>query len=95
MGFYDDTGRLTRQKILTGTTDADASTDIAHGLTKDDILSVNILITDASDNDHPPNRPAASNYDYSYYVDGTNIVLETVNANLQSKSYRCLIIYNV
>ena len=66
-----------RIKKLVGTTGAAAgATTIAHGLTGQKIISINVKITPTLNNGTPPGYPSAA-YSYSFYHDATYVVVET------------------
>lgn len=95
---FDVNGTLTdvRTKYLTGTLDADSQTNIAHGVTVGNILSVSGVAYD--DNyavyvvsDHG----GVANADHSFQLryDTTNIQFANVGQYLQGNSYRIRIDY--
>ncbi len=84
-------------KYLTGTTDADSETSVAHGITGiDNILSVTAAIFSSSLSKYIAADvavgPGANNIWTTLY-DGTNVILTSVGTDLQSQKYRIRIDY--
>ena len=89
--FADDL--VIKMKKLTGTTDADTATSIAHGLTASKILSVSCIVT-AGGSFIPPNFDAIANPNYyTLFFTSTNIQLSNVQTNVQNVAYKVLITY--
>ncbi len=80
-------------KKLTGTTDADTATSVAHGLTASKILSYSVLIAVGA-TFLPPDFDAIANPNYyTSYITANNIELSNVQANAQNSAYKILITY--
>jgi hypothetical protein len=80
-----------KMKKLSGTTDADDNTSVAHGLAFDKMIAVNVLINFDANNKYPPQEIAGSSVVYRMYVNTSDISLKDVSANLQSKAFTILI----
>ena len=82
-----------RMKKLTGTTDADTATSVAHGLIASKILSVDIIATVGATGFQPNYQTIASPNYFTFYITATNIELVDVQANIQNVAYTILITY--
>jgi hypothetical protein len=86
-------------KYLTGTLDADASTSVAHGVTGiDNILSVTVACYNSSASEYCVNYPhgaAGSVAAWHASWDGTNVIIDTAGANVQSQKYRIRVDYKI
>ena len=82
-----------KMKKLTGTTDADSETSVAHGLTLSKILSVNIIVVGSTISVAPNYLSSADTNYYAYQMDATNIVMTSVQAGVRSGNYTILITY--
>ncbi len=84
-------------KYLTGTTDADATTNVAHGVTATNILHVSAIIFHSGVTyfvyDMQMSASLISAFTLAY--DATNIILGNVGGNNQSRAYRIKIDYTV
>lgn len=92
-------------KFLTGTLDADAGTDVAHGVAGGltNILSVNVACGSDSGGgavalyvvgDHL-GRANSATVGFEYWYDGTNVTITAVGTHLQGNAYRIRIDYTV
>jgi hypothetical protein len=90
----DDAPKVKMKKI-TGTTLAGTATNIAHGLTRDKILAVDIHISNGAGVNYPPsgNGLASVVDQYRYFLNSVNLSLVDVGADLRSQSYWILITY--
>lgn len=90
----DDAPKIKMKKI-TGTTDADAQTLVAHGLSRDKILAVDIHTSNGLGVNYPPsgNGLQPTNRLYRYWINSVNIVLDDVGLDLRGQSYWILITY--
>ncbi len=83
-------------KYLTGTTDADATTNVAHGVTNTNILHVSVTVQLSGGATYlvydMQAAAVAANSFYLYY-DASDIILGGVGANCQSQAYRIKIEY--
>ncbi|SOE22933.1 hypothetical protein SAMN06298216_3332 [Spirosomataceae bacterium TFI 002] len=83
-----------QMKKLTGTTDSDSQTLIAHGLDWTKILDVSVFINNNLNNvKYPPQENTGSTLEYRMYVNSINIGLANVSSGLQGNSYEILITY--
>ena len=82
-----------KMKKLTGTTDADSETTIAHGLTLSKILSVNIIVVGSTISVAPNYLTSGDTNYYTYHINATNVVITSVQAGVQSGAYTILITY--
>ncbi len=94
LGNDNDVPKI-KMKKLTGTTDADAQTLVAHGLTRDKILAVDIHTSNGLGVNYPPsgNGLQPTNRLYRYYINSVHIILDDVGSELQGQSYWILITY--
>lgn len=78
-------------KYFTGTTDADSSTSVAHGIssTSTKLLSCNVMILSSGGNWQVSEYQLAASAAVAFdvVVTATNVVIADVGASLQSKSY--------
>ena len=82
-------------KFLTGTTDADNKTEVAHGITGiDNIYSVVVSVFNGALYSVSEFR-ATANANLAFFVEysTTNIVIDNVGINLQGNNYRIKIEY--
>jgi len=95
----DGTPTKVYTKYLTGTLDADAATDVAHGVTGvDNILAVNAVVYNSSLSLYMALelwRSAESIGACWISYDGTNIKFQNVGSNLQGQKYRIGVAYVV
>ncbi len=94
----NDTPTKVLVKILTGTTDNDASTSVAHGIADvDKIWSVTSMIwdSDGAYNVYDNQSAAVAGNGYKLTFDATNIVLGLVEADLRVQNYRIMIWYSL
>ncbi len=85
-------------KYLTGTTDNDSQTGVAHSLTAANILHVSAIIKNTSTSrwDVYDNlATAVGDNGYNLFFNNTNIVLDNVGTNLRLQSYRIKIEYTI
>ena len=89
-----------KTKKLTGTTingtgNPAGVTNAAHGLVRNKILSVNIIVRDPSFVDVAPNYTFNAGYEFQYQITNDNIVIiNTANgANIANKAFSILITY--
>jgi len=77
---------------LTGTLDADDSTDVAHGLSLANILSVDAMVGDGTDfwlsDVNIDSDTATSANSFTLAVGSTNVTFRNVGANFQGQAYR-------
>lgn len=83
---------------LTGTTGATQgnSTFIAHGVSSNKILSVNVMVEYTAGNFVPPSYNGSIGYEYDYYITTTSVVIWTKSSNsssILSKPIRVLVTY--
>ena len=78
-------------KKISGTTDADSETSVAHGLTLSKILSVDIIIVGSTISVAPNYLTSGDTNYYAYHLDSTNVVMTSVQAGVQSGAYTILI----
>ena len=82
-----------KMKKITGTTDADSETAVAHGLTLSKILSVDIIVVGSTISVAPNYFTSADTNYYAYHMNATNVVMTSVQAGVQSGAYTILITY--
>ena len=92
----EQTGILGVMKKLTGTTGATEGnlTSIAHGLTISKVIGYHVLVTQASGNKIPPEYTSVAGYEFSAFLDSTNVKVQlhaTNSENLLSKAISVLI----
>lgn len=83
---------------LTGTTGATQgnSTFIAHGVSSNKILSVNVMVEYTAGSFVPPSYNGSIGYEYDYYITTTSVVIWTKSSNsssILSKPIRVLVTY--
>ncbi|MES2429822.1 MAG: hypothetical protein V4556_02730 [Bacteroidota bacterium] len=98
LGKVSENAPSIKTKMLTGTTAASqgAWADIAHGVTRSKILSVNIIVKVPTFTDMPPSYTFYSGYQYDYHISNSNIVILNSPANsslILSKAMTVLITY--
>lgn len=76
-------------KYLTGTTDSDSSTSVAHSVTATNILSVDVWIY-SSDTNYYPNDSVGG---FTVKYNASYVVISSVGATLQGQNYRIRIDY--
>jgi len=79
-------------KYFTGTTDADGSTSVAHGVTRSNILHCSAIVNNWV-YDNVMDRDGSDEWRLS--IDATNVVLTTPSNNTQSAAYRIKIEYTI
>ncbi len=82
-------------KVFSGTTDADSQTSFAHGITESKICGGLSSIYNGTVyvlNDIGSGAYVAADA-HRIYVNGSNVILDNVGSNLQSKAYRVILFY--
>ena len=87
-----------KMKKLTGTTGATEGdqTNIAHGLTLSKIISCDVLVTANNDNLIPPEFSEVSGFQYSVFIDATNVRIDlnaTTSETILSGAITILLTY--
>ncbi len=84
-------------KYFTGTTDADSTTNVAHGVTAANILHVSAIIFHSGTNYfvYDMQMSVSLNDAFTLVYDATNIILGNVGTNNQSRAYKIKIEYTI
>lgn len=84
-----------KMKKISGVTDVASVTPVAHGLTRDKIIAVDIHITNGLGVNYPPSGNGLGPVDrqYRYYINSANIMLDDVASALRGQNYWILITY--
>ena len=93
----DGTATKVYTKYLTGTTDSDSATNVAHGLTYGNILSVFVVI-ESSDNIYGVSAykvEASATAAFAISYNATNIIIADVGSARQGEAYRIKIEYTI
>jgi hypothetical protein len=88
-----DAPKIKMKKVTgtTGSTDG-ATVNIAHGLTGSKIISIAVLVTDASNNRYSPECTEA-NKNYRSWFDNTNVVVKVGGTDIRGRPITVLLTY--
>jgi len=92
----DGTKTKVYTKYLTGTTDADSETAVAHGVTVSKILHVSVIIYDSGISKYSVaeyRSTSSTTQTFTIRYDATNIVLTSLGSTVQGQAYRIKIDY--